>query len=758
MNARSILLLVAGILVGLGLGCALAPEGTVGPQSVAGTQPPGAVIVPEAGAQAPDLVSDGVTERRASSATNGTLVPNIPRGAIDAAVERAPAPANFEPAGSGTVTGRVVDVDGEPLAGVRVVGSAYGETQSTRERLVSQPPSMVLRSLEDVLDSQAELWAELHAQLAVATSGADGRFVLEGLSESRSLSVRAYLDGYMVRRPQQVTANGPELTLLARRIVPVSFNVVDSSGAVVEQAQLFIAQENDKELVEWSPTAEPLLLFEGRNRVRAARGVLEDARWNLDEIQLYAETVSDEVAIDVRPGMERIDLALPEARALVVRFEAAEPLPPNFDATIVLQERGKERNGWGRRLSVRGSTERVAFGSVDSGVYDVELQLNGIGEVIASMEVDYAGGLHEIVLHIPALEQPTVFRVRVAGPDGEWLEEMDFRYAVREGNSSSRSGMRSTWLGEGWHDVRKASAYRVRESEAAVPSDALEYLMATHKIHGALETPIEEGRTEYEFAYDPAGSLDVSVSGWDPDGGKGTVMLKPIAEDDPSGPFGRGGGMSVGSRGTCFFPSVPIGRYEAVLTVNQQQLARVELSISAGANALTLVPEARYEVVVDCPNFPPGTQVRLEPSDREDGMWSNLSAETGEDGVAVIEGVVAGAYHLQAGLHMETVDVPCARILVDAALPNAARISVYEDDGAFAQLGFEHEDLIVGADGVLFADIEELGRAFQQLGSQAVTLLIERGGERIDLVTAIVEGWELALQNPGGSIAYETRD
>ena len=139
-------------------------------------------------------------------------------------------------------------------------------------------------------------------------------------------------------------------------------------------------------------------------------------------------------------------------------------------------------------------------------------------------------------------------------------------------------------------------------------------------------------------------------------------------------------------------------------------------------------------------------------------MWSNLSAETREDHVAVIEGVVAGSYHLQAGLHMETIDVPCGRILVEAALPNAVRIKVYEYDGAFAQLGFEHEDLVIGADGALFADIQELGRAFNQLGSQAVTLLVERGGERIELVTSIVEGGRMTLQDPGGSFGYETRD
>ncbi|QDU84686.1 hypothetical protein Pla163_17980 [Planctomycetes bacterium Pla163] len=768
MNARSVLLLVVGLLVGLGLGLALAPQNDAPPLSVAIDAPPAAT--PTATGSVTDLADDSNETRRATEAASTTLarnVPSIPAGAIAAAVERAPAPAIFEAAGSGVITGSVVDVEGEPLAGVRVVGTPFGTSSSIRESLLEQPPAMVLRSLEDVLQAQAELWASLHGLSAVTTTGVDGRFVLEGLPESGSIRVRAYLEGFVVRNPSGATANGAELALVARRGVPVTFRVLDARGELVEKAQLFVRHQNDKEMVEWTPRAQPLLLFEGRNHVRAALGAQEDALWRLDRIEDFTEAVGEEIAIDVRSSIGPIELTVPDSQALVVRLTSGAVLPPDFVGWVVLTERGAERRGRERSLIVRGPVEEVSFGGLESGVYDVGLRLDGFSEMAVSVEVDYSGSRVVIDLEVPPLERSEPLRVRVASPSGEWLEDVGFQLTVKSGGVSRSSGMRSTWVGDGWYEVRMSYTYVPSIDEAAESLDEVEILSAAHEAHGTVEAVIEEGRTVYQLVFDPVGSLDVTVSGWNSGKDEGRVTLRPAGQEEmgdltglgySTGPLVSGRSEAVGSRGSCSFAAVPIGQYEVLVVMGGQVVARADVTIAAGANALRLVPEPRYDVLVDCPNLPPGTQIRLEPVEREAGVWSNLSAETGEDHVAVIEGVVAGSYHLQAGLHMETIDVPCGRILVEAALPNAVRIKVYEDDGAFAQLGFEHEDLVIGADGALFADIQELGRAFNQLGSQAVTLLVERGGERIELVTSIVEGGRMALQDPGGSFGYETRD
>jgi|GEM_PF-3184569 len=766
MNPKILLALFAGLVLGLAGGYALAPtDASATELSSVDDGAEASNTTPSEPAPTPEpLLVEASDDRRVVPERTQRLAPVVPANAVAEAAERAPARADFEPSGTGVVTGDVVDVSGAPVPGVTVYASAYGESRSSREALISRAKPRVLESVDEALERAADAWSRSRERTAIAVTDADGAFTLEGLDTSARLSLNAYHEDFIVPRPRGEVVDGAEIRLTARRPIPIDFEVVDASGAPVPAASIALWTDSGDELVDWSASAPALTLLEGSARVRAALEPTADARWRIDELKQFARAVSEQVSIEVTPGVGAVRLQLVESDALVVVLETVEELPSDFSSWLTVVEEGEDpRYGGGEQRSVRGGETTHVFGGLAKGAYTVRLADWGEASPMAEVGVVYEGGSQEIVLPVPALERMEPLRVRVLDSAGAPVDGCDFsRRVEREGGSSS-SGLQADSTGDGWWRLDPRPAYRVRGVETAPEEGTTVSLRVRSTELGETDVELVEGVFEYEVVFPAVASVEVVVAGWS-GGGDARVDLRQVEDggDDPDVLVYHARGAhskAVGSDGVVHLEPVGVGLYRAVLLVDRVELASAEVQVVEGENRVTLVPKASYEVVVHCPNLPEGTQVSLAVVSEDGPSFGGWHREDVDDsGYARFDSVLEGRYQLRAGMHAEQIEVPCGTITVDAKLPNAIRVSVYEEDGPLANLGFADGDVVFGIDGVAFAGMEEVRLALRELGSEALTLMVDRDGEVIELVTEVTGTSALGGVDLGGAVGFVTRD
>lgn len=767
MNSKIVLALFVGVLLGAAFGYVLAPTDVDGSPfaRVSAEEPELARGSDTVTAPPPESEPMIPSARRPTPVVDGKLAPVVPSSTIAAAVDRADASASFVATGTGAITGRIIDVDGGPVPGVGVYTSSSGAPRSSGARgaNLGNPRPSALLSVGETLDAAAESWAKAKASRSMAVSGADGTFELTGLDGDGRFRVHGYHEEFVVDRSDSSLLSGAEIELVARRIVPVEISVVDAEGSPVSRAELCVWGKPDTAVIAWSSTEASIDLLEGPTRIRAAVGAQGLSSWEMNELDEHCLAASPSSNVDVRPGVERVVLQLAVAEALVVHLAPQEPLPADFSSSLSLGDVGADlRFGQTSSNRVDANDAFVTFGSLAAGRYQLVLGSRHRGAPLAEMEVDYGGGAQDVVLEIPALDRSEPLRVRVLDARGGVVEDASFRYQVRSDSGSSSSTMRGNLGGDGWWVLAARSPYFVRGASSILNEDETARLEISSEEHGEVEVDLVEGRFEYEAQFDPVATLTVTVSGWDPreDAG-GRVSVRAASEDGVdaflySG-FGRNG-KTPSAEGTCSFVGLSLGRYVATLNIEAAEVARAEFDLVEGENEVVLVPLPRYSVVVHCPYMTEGTRLYLFLPD-DGGNWFNSLDATIDDTLhARFENVVAGTYTLRAGDHTQEIEVPCGTVTVEARPPNAIRVSVYMDDGPLAEIGFENGDLIVGLDGVLFEDLSTAAAALMELGQSEMTLLIDRDGERSDLVTASIGRRLSTGGNLGGTFEYVSRD
>lgn len=769
MNSKIVLTLVIGLLVGglVGRLSAPVPGEARGPASIdAAPQESGAraSVSPSEGEDA-ELVSSPGTGERTPATAAAAGAPVVPEGLIEDAMARAPEPAGRQAEGEGTIEGRVVGVDGQPVPGVLIRVASSEPYDPLRSLTIERREAPNTRSLRDHLDVSAQNWANSRASSNLVTSDAQGAFRVEGLDPAKDLFVRGYLDDHAIEGPNTRTRAGDTVELTARRIVQVDVTVLDASGASVDEAFLVIKKGNRTEMARWTSAARVIELLEGSVELQAALGVdVASHEWQFRGVAQSSSALSEPVQVEVRAGVEPVTLRLSESDRIEVLLALASPLPDEFDGSLVLTDSSRPEHDFDTRhyKRIRSGDRSASFGGLTPGSYRIRLDANGQREYLAETIVDFAGGHLQVELVVPELIVRTPARIRVQGPDGSAVEDVRFMRYVRRGSRTNGSGLRSEWVGDGWYETDLLPRVAVAGGDPTEEPFDEQWLEVSHPEHGTERVSIVDGQDEYLVTFAPSASLDVEIAGWDTSQMRGARLS--LSRLDPEGGAGlghHGRGERIDGDGTCTVEGIDPGNYLVVMEVDGQPWAREEITLVAGANQVLLTLGTRYTVEIHAPNLDQGTSLMLVPAGQGEDRFmfrSRLSAQIDDSNVATFENVLGGTYHLRNEFHSETIEVPCGRITIDARMPDALRVTIYEEDCLLARLGLEDGDLIIGFNGEVFDGIVGMSAAMQNLAAQELTLLVERDGAEIEVVAPGNLGGLPGLQVDGGAIGLATRE
>lgn len=771
MNSKIALALLVALAIGGAIGYLVAPVSTPVIESVDGPATGLHDRSDEQEGTARFVPGEG-SRRRATESVAARLAPVVPAQAIDAAIERAAPVADRESRGTGRVSGRVVESDGDAVAGVSVYTVQQAHRFLKRPARLDNPKPLVLRSIAEELDAAAQLWAEGRSSVRVGVTDAEGRFALDGLEAAGNVWLQAYREGFVVEAVSASAASDEEMELLARRIVPVVFTVLDADGEELEHATLCIQESRSPVGVEWRRDEPVVELLEGRTSVRAATGIDGLAPFHLREIEHHARTVSPLATVEVEEPHQRVVLQMSEQTGLLVQLQPSAPLPLDFSMQLRLT--GAEGRLYSMRHSSRGvnaHTESIAFSGLDPGAYRLELGSGGRRDsrsaIVAEVEVDYVGGLQEVELLIPEVIEVPPIRVQVIAPDGGLVDEgLQFYRTVRSEGGSSSFGLFGRRLAGGWLEIENQPRFLAKDMgvQEEAPTDEEVLIAVEHPLHGSAEAPWVPNQVEYRLAFEPVGRLAVTVSGDAPSAETYVrVRVEPLSEAAASSPqwTARRGRIELPlmANGSCSFEALPLGDCVVSLVSGRTELGRTQVRVVEGENVADLPRHPTYELLLHCPNLAPGTRVLVNPIG--DARWTRggtLEGTTDETRHLRFEDVLGGRYRVSVDRVNRDIDVPCGTVTIDARSPNAIRISVHTHDGLMARLGFEDGDVVVGLDGVRLADRSDLGELVRELGRADLDLTIERAGQRMDVVAPDLGIDLLQAADTGGAYRFVVFD
>lgn len=781
MNPKALFLLLAGLVAGGLIGRWTAPP-TAADDSPTSIESRWGEDIRSQGPPESDGSILAVPDRRSEDRTAVVPQPNlpavIPAGVIDDALASVPASGEFETQGTGFLEGQVVDSQGRGIEGVelRILSRAPSGQSAPRLRSSSIQRSENPRDtdLRERLERTAESWALGRAKEAVARTDEAGEFRVEGLDEEKSYFVYAYHDDYQIK-PQLSASygSGDRAELVAQRIVEVVFAVVDDAGRPVDEAHLVIDAGRSVELALWSPISRAFELVEGEVEVRALVGApLEGRRWDLEELHRDAAQYSELLEVDVAAGMDEVVLQLDVPDALEVVVVPSSELPEEFGASVVLEASRGSGTGrsalrhspftQGRSKSIDREALSARFGGLAPGIYDVRVTAGGEGAPLVEGTVEFRGGSGRFELVLPPVVAVPATYVRVLAPDGTPVESCRFSRKKVNGGSTRTTSIGASRMDDGRYRVSLETRLREVGAPGLHDSNGSIFVLVSHSEHGSLEVPILPGTYDYVAQYEPRAVLDVTVDGWDAISMNGaSVGVRAIGRgSDDGGPRQRRSHRSSGFDldGNARVEGLTPGAYGISLVVGGQTWAHSEVTVFAGENATVLNLEPRYSFAINAPGLDPGTDFHLSARHDSRGWGGAVMVTLDDQRRAVFENVIAGTYTLISDVHTQEIVVPTGDITIDARLPNALRVAIFEEDGLLAQLGFEDGDVVFGIDGAAFEGMDDLRDAMHDLGAEELVLMVERDGAVIDLATGTTSSNPLNGLEMGGSVGLVSRE
>ncbi|MFQ5654862.1 MAG: carboxypeptidase-like regulatory domain-containing protein [Planctomycetota bacterium] len=373
---------------------------------------PGATAIPEASTPAPTP----------AEAAEGAGAPGLAAVLESVPVEEVGALA-------GSISGTVALQSGEPIAGVRIVGTPLRKAGGKKK---SEEPedleSHVRRAVHDFR------WRE--ALRATAVTGEDGHYVLEGLGDA-GYRLKATRDGYRLKRRQRRTASGVKpgavVDFIASPSVTIPIDVRMPDGSLAREAELRIRHGDRVTRHErWSPSDNELTLDPGRVQLSATL----DDRYHTEPVWVTAD-------LSEAPAPVTLQLQSRGGVKGQVRFPAEEiggsarvyltEVPPGStpDPQVLL---GASKNDW--LNSVR---PEFSFLDLEPGTYLVGAG-RGYQQVDVTDFVVVGGDVVEVELAIPPIDRSQAVVVRAYGPDGEELPDARASMGYRTENRSSTGG------------------------------------------------------------------------------------------------------------------------------------------------------------------------------------------------------------------------------------------------------------------------------------------------------------------------------
>ena len=753
MNSRNALLfaLVAAV-AGMGAGFFFASVlGTARPTEAAAPMDPLQPGAAPRSAPAPTarLLDGGAQEAgrapRVPSAEE--LRPRVSESEFRRALEVVDTPSIDAARGGGSITGQVFDAAGGPLDGVVVVGTRSSSSTATDPATVGAGPPLD-QSLEEFLRQQAQSWARSRGQRQRVVTGPDGGFELNGLDEGVSYRMSAYLEDHIFETDGSSYSVFPGQKIIFRaqgvHVIPVQ--LVYEDGRAATEGIVGVKRGGSESYFKWSTASPHLRLTAGRVGVRGYAGVQTAERWR--------------GGVDSTHGSEETSVNIAEA--------AGVPL------SLVLKERRGIRGrvidepgvggGW---LTVRllpvapgadldeeklGDSDRTArldgdrFHFLDLAPASYAIGLSSRSNVLLAHQIVTVGeSVVEVELVVPEPDPNAQLVLHAFGPTGTPLHDLDLRWQHRHRGGSSSGSVPSRRAPDGGWLLHPDA-----EFFAPWPDETSYTLTVQHSELGDREIELEEGQREITVTFEEPVSIVAVVAGYAGSQylDKLQVAVTPVVEgeDEPNwgrmmgGPWGRDEGK-LSADGIARFDGLSPGLWEVSLHLETERwqtkkVQSVEVQVTSGEKTVSLDLPALYELTVIAPGLSKNSWLQLRPAgERGEGSFfdGGSSGRIDENGRAVFQGLVAGAYVLTgSGVH-EPIDVtiPCGDLFIDAKEPDCLRVAIGDMEGALYQAGLRAGDLIVGTDGKDFAGEPDIWELMQ--GTGELSLLVDRDGRRLTL-------------------------
>lgn len=436
--------------------------------------------------------------------------------------------------GSHVISGRVVDTNGEGLAGVAVHIQLYDPTSRMADpmSLGGEPPSV---DLEAALAKASDRFQSKSARAYQARTDATGTYRIEGLPDAR-YDLAAYKRDYWIKSPVGgwTGLGGRVPDLVARPVIPVRIRVLMPDGSDADEAALVFGDGRVPSIriapIAWSPT-EPVLRipvgywpltmvhgpFELSGRIKKdTAGYASQTRF----VQIAEEAMEEPLVFQLEHNYGvRGRVSLDENRDTFWRggvyLLALAPDAAVNPASL------KEL---GRRVGANPTTEFV-FTDLKPGRYALGIARSHDGpiETHAVVEVTHGFATHD--LKLPPLGPEKFLAVRVRGPDGASLEGATFALEHKKSRGSSSARL---------NPIRRESEVTYLQipvnlrgsyySEAVVPDEFI--LCVEHENFGATFTKLVGGQRELEVNFAAPAFLNVSLAGFEESRFKDRLTLK----------------------------------------------------------------------------------------------------------------------------------------------------------------------------------------------------------------------------------------
>lgn len=318
-----------------------------------------------------------------------------------------------------TITGRVTDADGNPVAGVLVRGEPdfprevnrhFWSSDDEDAEPTTSPEAMALR--DAVRAVSVGPW--VYAARRETRTGPDGAYELRGLQQVE-YDLDAYLNGYEVEsQGSDSLMPGGVCDFSVSRLVEVQVTVLDAAGREAARAAVFATADSDDHPFEYDWISKFLDWRRDARTIRVPEGVVRFAArdGNLVSAVVAAKT----------PSAEPVVLRLAETATLTVRVpQGALGLHEN----VPLMVRVAAPDGPAvLAADVDGETRTATLAAVPAGRLRLQLAWSDDPDdpALVSVDLDVAPGANEVVVAPDRISPDAGFFLKGVRSDGAPVE------------------------------------------------------------------------------------------------------------------------------------------------------------------------------------------------------------------------------------------------------------------------------------------------------------------------------------------------
>ena len=369
----------------------------------------------------------GSRATRTETAPKRAVATSVP-GSLTKALDAVPIPETL--AGTGTMTGEVVDSDGHPMAGVRILAQPESPPTGKRRSRVPAPPA-AFDAVEYVRSTVGlRLWKERSSRWA--TSDSDGKFKLEAIAD-HNYSVWAYGKGHSFsatpssyrRRP------GHHVRFVGTSIIRLPIEITVNGDSEAETAKVIVRRDRGERHHNWTRSEPWIEISPGALKIRATVRVGE------------VEGQSEELNVEVRAGDTATPLRIDVRMRATLRASVKSPSAFAGVTTSVALQRTDDTGEFAQpnmtHTSLSDKDGIHIWRGLEPGVYRARAWLRGVSA--GEWEpIELPAGLTEMSLAAAAPDPASHLVVRILSPDGTPLDKIQFAQTYRHAGGSTHRG------------------------------------------------------------------------------------------------------------------------------------------------------------------------------------------------------------------------------------------------------------------------------------------------------------------------------